>query len=196
MIVTKRLDLPLLSQQLTATGVPHTALGTSVPEPSPATPGDLFTYDATGAPVELPPEAGPVVEAHVAPPLLIEYVRSVAVDTQTVTTDDQPHEVFRFPCEQLRRYRSDMRISGIDAGNFVSREMEGRFVWKRTTGNAIMVGITIVSTLGEAASSSWAPNALPDGTDVVFTVKGAAGRTINWVLQGDVEVYAPGGLEN
>jgi hypothetical protein len=129
------------------------------------------------------------------PPPPIEYDRSITVKAQMVTTDDQPLVVFTFPCDLKSRYRANMSISGIDRANFVSREMEGRFVWKRTTGNAVMVGITIVSNLGEAASSSWAPNAVPSGTDVVFTVKGASGRTVDWLLTGTVEVFAPEGLE-
>lgn len=143
-------------------------------------------------------EVDAVVEAHVPqpiPPPITEFLRSVLVDAQIRTTDDQPHEVFRFPTEQLRRYRADLIINGIDAGNFVSKVMEGRFVWKRTTGaNALMVGITVVSDIGDPAAAAWAPNALPQGADIVFTVKGAAGRTIDWLLTGTVDVYAPGGL--
>lgn len=191
MIVTKRLDLPLLADELAAALVIVNGLGTFTDEAGT----NLHTYaPADGAVIDVPPEAGPVVDAHVAPPLLGEFADAAQVYAIARTTDDQAHEVFRFPCEERRRYTANLTISGVDAASFVSRDMEGRFVWKRITGNAIMVGITVVSTLGEAGSASWAPNALPEGTDIVFTVKGAAGRTIDWLLVGEVDVYAPGGL--
>lgn len=183
--ITKPIDYVLLNQELAAVA-PEGAIGR-----------DGFLYKATAAyPYEeLPPEAVPVVDAHVAPPQVVEYARSIAVSTVARTTNDVPLEVFRFPCDPKHRYRANMSISGIDAGNFVSREMEGRFVWKRAGAGAVMVGITIVSNLGEAASSTWAPNALPQGNDVVFTVKGAAGRTIDWILDGHIDIFAPEGLD-
>jgi len=191
MHVTKRIDLGLLADELDAASVPHNGLGLDGTD----TDGELYTYttDVPAAPAELPAAAVPVVDAHVAPPLLIQYAGAREVHALTRTTDALDHEVFRFPCEQHRRYTANLTISGIDAGNFVSRDQEGRFVWKRVTGNAVMVGITMVSNLGEAASSSWAPNALPQGTDIVFTVRGAAGRTIDWLLVGQVSVYSPAG---
>ena len=56
-----------------------------------------------------------------------------------------------------------------------------------------MVGITVVSDIHDTAAASWVPNALPSGTDIVFTVQGAAGRTIDWLLVGRVGGYAPAG---
>lgn len=194
MLVTKPLDLPLLGRELTAAGVPYNGLGTSGATEAAPNDQDLHTFAADGMPTELPPAAGPVVDAHVAPPPLGDFATASEVHALTQTTDDVPREVFRFPCAQRRRYQASLTISGIDRANFVSRDMDGRFVWKRVTGNAVMVGITVVSTLGEAASSSWAPNAVASGTDIVFTVRGAAGRTIDWLLQGSIGVYAPEGL--
>lgn len=128
------------------------------------------------------------------PPVVL-YDRSIEIKAQVRTTDDVPLEVFRFPCDPKHRYRASLACSGIDAVSGVSRDLEGRFVWKRATGNAVMVGVTVVSTLGEAASSSWAPAATASGTDVVFTVKGAVGRTVDWLLRGIVDAFAPEGLE-
>lgn len=129
------------------------------------------------------------------PPPPIAFDLAIRVRAQVRTTDEVAVEVFRFPCETLSLYRASLVIHGIDAGTFVSKIMEGRFTWKRTTANAVMVGITVVSDIHDAAAASWAPSAVPSGTDVVFAVKGAAGRTIDWLLQGDVSVFAPGGIE-
>lgn len=193
MRVTKRLDLPLLGTELTTAGVPFNALGTIPIENGSAT--ELFTYDEAGVAVDLPPAAAPVVDAHVAPPLAIEYAQSAPVSAVTRTTDGVAKEIYRFSTVNLRRYEAALTITGIDAGTFVSKTMEGRFVWKRTTAaSAVMVGITVVSDLKDTAAASWAPNAVVSGPDVVFTVQGAAGRTIDWLLDGTVKTFAPGGL--
>ena len=191
MLVTKRIDSPLLQRELAAAGIVVPGIGTT---PADAGQTNVFTYDPSGESIDLPPAAQPVLDAHVAPPPLGDFADAAVVHAITRTTDDVAKEVFRFSCDVKRRYTASLTISGVDAANFVSRDMEGRFVWKRNTGNAIMVGITVVSSLGEAASNTWAPNALAAGTDIVFTVKGAAGRTIDWLLQGSVGVYAPDGL--
>lgn len=149
------------------------------PEVRPATPEEQARLDAERA----------------AEAARISYAATRNVSTTATTTDATPVEVFRFPCEQLRLYRADLTIFGVDRGNFVSKAMEGRFTWKRTTANAVMVGITVVSDIRDAAAASWAPNAVAMGTDVVFTVAGAAGRTVDWYLTGAVDVYAPGGLD-
>lgn len=62
MRVTKPLDMPLLTTEMDAAGVPNRGLGTANTE----TPGEveLYTFDAEGMWDELPPEAGPVVDAH------------------------------------------------------------------------------------------------------------------------------------
>jgi len=181
----KRIDLDLLQTELASAAIVVPALGLFE--------DDVFTYDPEGGQVDLPPDAQPVVDAHVAPPPLTQYAGSTTVHAITRTTDAAPHEVFRFPCEQVRMYEATMTIRGVDAGNFVSKRMVGEFMWKRTTGNAVVVGITVVSDIKDSAAASWVPNCLPSGTDVVFTVQGAAGRTIDWYLDGDVGTYAPAG---
>jgi hypothetical protein len=196
MRVTKRIDLRLLEKELAEALVSVNSLGMAFDAPG-AVDGELFTYapneDSVLMPAEMPPEAQPVVDAHIAPPLLVEYAGSQPVDAFVTTTDDQPHEVFRFPCAERRLYKASLEITGIDRANFVSLSQEGRFVWKRATGNAIMVGITVVSSLPASGAPAWQASASVSGTDVVFTVRGAAGRTIDWMLVGTVGAYAPGG---
>jgi hypothetical protein len=192
MIVTKPLDLGLLTEEMTAASVPHNRLLTV----ETGVPGEvnLLTYDEDGQPTELPPEAIPVVAAHVAPPRVIEYASQTSVEAIARTTDATPLEVFRFPCTTKHLYRANLRISGVDAGNFASKIMEGRFTWKRPAAVAVVVGLTVVSDIHDTVAASWLPNYAAQGTDVVFTVQGAAGRTIDWLLVGEVDAYAPEGL--
>lgn len=185
---TGPVDLALLEKQLNAAGYPTRGLGMSGES------AEIWTYDAAGKREEIPNAAQPVVDAHKAPPQLIEFAAETEVHAIIRTTGATATEILRFPCEQLRLYQANLTISGVDAGNFVSKIMEGRFTWKRTTANAVMVGITVVSDIHDTAAAAWAPNAVVQGTEIVFTVVGAAGRTIDWLLVGRVGSYAPEGL--
>lgn len=182
-------DLPLLHQELTAAGVLVPALGTSDHQLE-----HVHTYDAAGYPAPLPVAADPVLAAHRAPPLVTEFAGSTDVSAIVRTTDAAPLEVFRFACAVRHLYHASLTISGIDATSGAAKLMEGRFVWKRLAGAAIISGLTVVSDIHDAAAASWLPNYAASGTDVVFTVQGAAGRTIDWLLQGQVGAYAPDGI--
>lgn len=189
MLMTIRPDLLQLQQELASASIVVDGLGCAGEPPAV----DVSTFDDTGAAIDLPPEARPVLDAHVPPPRVIEFAEERPVEAIVRTTSAEPVEVFRFACEQRHLYQASLTISGVDAGNFAVKLMEGRFTWKRITANAIMTGITVVSDLHDTAAASWAPNALPSGTDIVFTVAGAAGRTIDWLLVGTVGSYAPAG---
>jgi hypothetical protein len=148
--------------------------------------------------VELTPEELAAREAEEAvwlAPTPIDYAGLTNVLANVRTTDAVATEIFRFPCEAQRLCQAELKISGIDAANFTSKIMEGRFVWKRVTTTAVMVGIVVVSDIHDAAAAAWAPNAVASGSDIVFTVQGAAGRTIDWLLGGVVIFHAPGGKD-
>jgi hypothetical protein len=125
----------------------------------------------------------------------ITYAETRNVHAVARTTDDVPKEVLRFACDQHRLYQASLTVSGIDDGTFASKIMEGRFTWKRVAAGAVMVGVTVVSDIHDAAAAPLAPAAAAAGNDIVFTVKGVAGRTVDWLLAGTVAVYAPTGLE-
>lgn len=61
MFFNKRLDLVQLAAEMTAAGLVIRALGTIV--------DNLHTYNAQGTPIEPPPGAQAVVDAHVPPPI-------------------------------------------------------------------------------------------------------------------------------
>lgn len=195
MHVSKRIDLARLAQELATAGVAVAGLGLSGTD----TDGEVYTYTVGSAQalpevVDLPPEAAPIVSAHVAPPRLIDVADALNVHAIARTTDATPLEVFRFPCQQKRLYRASLTISGIDVATYASKILEGRFTWKRNTQQAILVGATTVSDIHDAAAAALTPNVEVQGADVVFTVTGVAARTVDWLLAGSVETFAPSGL--
>lgn len=184
-------DLQLLSKELTTAGVPHPfGLGAAN-----STLETVHTWDATGTRAPLPPAADPVLAAHVAPPAVIEYAEQGQVSGIVRTTNATPTEVFRFGCLARHVYRANLRLSGVDAGNGTTRTVEARFAWKMPTTTPVIIGSTVVSNIADTAAASWAQSLSVAGTDVVFTVTGAAGRTIDWLLIGEIGTYAPEGLE-
>jgi hypothetical protein len=128
-----------------------------------------------------------------ADPPPLAYAGTIQIEARIRTTDDQFHEIYRFSPGERRLYQGNLAIFGVDAGTFVTASLEGRFVFKRVTGNAIVLPITIVSDIRDTAAATWAPNCLPDGVDVRFVVKGAAGRSVDWLLTGLLIGYAPAG---
>jgi hypothetical protein len=192
MHVSKRIDQTRLHRELDAAAVPVAGLIVVGADPNAPLEQDVLQPGPDGLPMELPPEARPVVDAHVAPPPLGAFADAAQVHAIVRTTDAVPLEVFRFPCEQRRMYEASMTIRGVDATSFACKRMVGEFVWKRVTGGAVVVGITVVSDIHDTATASWAPSCAASGADVVFTVTGAAGRTIDWLLTGPVGA-TPGG---
>lgn len=196
MHVTKRLDLMLLERELVAASVPTTGLGHTGTD----TDGEVFTYapDPGGMllPAELPPEAGPVVDAHVAPPLLVDYVASTAVNAVVRTVDGAPLEVFRFPTKPKHVYKAAFEMMAVDAVSGATRNTEAKMTFKRPSTTLVQVGATSVPyNAPDPATASWAITPSVVGTDLVISVSAAAGRTVDWTLVGSIGTYAPEGLD-
>lgn len=64
-VTGRQIDLQQLADELTAAGVAHRALGTSIDEQGRTL---LHTYTANGQREDLPAAAAPVVAAHLPPP--------------------------------------------------------------------------------------------------------------------------------
>jgi len=188
-----RVDLPLLAQQLTAAGVSFNGLGA---EDNMLEKVHTWSTDPVVTKIiPLPPEADPVLAAHVAPPLVTEYAGTVQASGVVRTTDAAMHEVFRFPTQTGCVYRATFSIIAVDAGDSTTKDAEARIVFKRPTTGLAQVGTTqVLSTAQDANASTWQIRAQPSGTDLIIGVSGAAGRTIDWILAGTVVTYAPGGL--
>src|SRR5262245_13776379 len=120
-------NLPQLQRELDAAGVP-------VPNGLVTLENTLETVktpDGTGGVADLPPAADPVLAAHVAVPPITDVVRRIEIDAPLRTTDATAHEIYRLPLGTNRLYTASLTILGVDAGNFVSKSMDGRFTFKR-----------------------------------------------------------------
>lgn len=181
-------DLALLQTELIAAGVPVAGLTT----------GDdaLTMLDADSEPIPPTPAAVAVVDAHVPPPRVIDHAGTTTVDAVVRTTDAAVVEVFRFATTARRVYRATLSMTAIDAVSGATRDSEVRLVFKRPSTAPSQVGSTVVlSNVQDAAASTWRILPSVDGVDLVISVSGADGRTVDWLLVGAVGAFAPGGLE-
>lgn len=191
MHVSKPIDLEQLGRELAASAVPYDGLGHSGTDAD----GEVYTYDGDGVPTDLPPEARPVVDAHVAPPPFVRYVGTAEQRSIVRTTDATLHELVRIPTELKHVYLADVTVSAVDAGDGTTKASEARLTFKRTPSGLAQVGATVALwTTQDAAASTWAIVAAPSGTDLVIGVRGAAGRTVDWGATVVVAEHAPEGL--
>jgi hypothetical protein len=198
MRVTQPIDLTLLGKELTAAGVavPH---GLGYAPTDDAGNGDVYTFEDSGAglaePVDLPPEAQPVVDAHVAPPRVLDYAGRIAKSALATSTGSGWTEVTRLPCLDGRVYLGTLELLGIDEAAFVARSSWTRWLWKRPTGGApVVVGTYLVSDIADSGVNALDQRVVIDGTDAVVQVKGANNQTVAWLGKLDVLAYAVRGL--
>jgi hypothetical protein len=131
-----------------------------------------------------------------AAPPPIRTGAGITVREDVRTTDATPVEVFRFPTKPKHVYRSTLSLTAIDAGDGTVKDSEVRIVFKGTQATLSRVGTTaVLSNLQDSAASTWAITAQAQGTELVITVTGAAGRSIDWLLTGTIGAYAPEGLD-
>ena len=152
---------------------------------------DIETGEESRQP--LTPEEVADAEARAA--AAVVYVGEERNVTRVRTTDAAPTEVFRRTTLPKHLYRGTFSMLAIDAGNGVSKDVEARISFKQVGGAAAQVGSTVVmSQIQDTAAASWAIQGASDGADFVVSVRGAAGRTIDWALTGHLALYAPEGL--
>jgi hypothetical protein len=179
---------------LTQLEIELAAAGVAVPHHLGQTDDDLHTYDATGSAAELPAGSAAVVDAHVPPPPIIGAVALHPVARRVRTIDATPAEVYRATLALLTGYRAGFRLVGIDAGNGAMRVISASIVAKRLNAGAILVGAPVViANHADTAASAWAITATVSGNDLIITATGAAGRTIDWLLDGEIISFTPNG---
>lgn len=135
------------------------------------------------------------------PPAVVTYSGELQMIGRLRTTDATPTEVYRRTLAQLTGYRAIATLLAVDAGNGVVRMIHASIVAKRLNNGAALVGTPVVianhQDSGAAATTSgvagWAITASASGNDFVITVTGAAGRTIDWLLDGRVVSFTPSG---
>lgn len=137
--------------------------------------------------------ADPSLLATADPPPLT-YAGSLPVESRIRTTDATVTEVYRRTLAPLTGYAAILNLLGVDAGNGAVRMIRASIVAKRLGGSALLVGAPVVlANHADVAASTWAITAAVGGNDVVISVTGAAGRTIDWLLSGDVHSFTPAG---
>lgn len=161
---------------------------------------DVVTISENGEPVysQVPftpaEEAQAATEATAAVAAAIVYAASATVDRRVRTTDATPTEVYRRTLALLTGYAAVLNLLGVDAGNGAVRMIRASIVAKRLSNGAVLVGTPVVlANHQDAAATAWAITAAASGNDFVVTCTGAAGRTIDWLLSGEIRAFTPGG---
>lgn len=134
-----------------------------------------------------------IVAAHVPRPTLVSGRTEIEVGVRT--TNATPTDLFRRTLAPQTAYAAQLRLVALDMANGAMRRIRADVTAKRLNGAAILVDtVKVIANHQEAASSTWDVAAAVSGNDFVIRVTGAAGRTIEWRLSGDVERFAPAGL--
>lgn len=136
--------------------------------------------------------AGNTPEA--ADPAPLAYREGLAIRERLRTTNATPTELYRATLAQRTGYRASLTLIAVDAGNGAVRTIEARVTAKRLANGALLVGQpVVVADQQDSGTSAWAIGASVSGSDFVITVTGAAGRNIDWLLDGAVVAFTPGG---
>jgi hypothetical protein len=183
----KVVDLPLLKTQAVAAGAitAATDLGTAGDE--------LITWDVDGHTIDVPPAMAPVLAAHVAPLPITNYSHRPLLQGRLRTTNATPTEIYRATLQPMTGYRALATLLAVDAGNGDLRQIYASMVSKRLTGGAILLPSVTLANHQDAGASVWTAIPSASGNDFVITVTGAAGRTIDWLLDGEIISFAPAG---
>lgn len=129
-----------------------------------------------------------------APPPIV-FSENAPLAGQVHTTDATPTEVLRITLAPQTGYTGQVSTIGVDSGNGAVRVLRVSFAIKRLNGGALSVGAPVVlASHGDAAAASWAITMSVPGNDAVISVTGAAGRNVDWVAQGEIMSFAPGGV--
>lgn len=194
MHVTKRINMPQLQRELDAAGV---AIPNGLGWHGTDTDGEVYTFtnDVPGAATELPAAAVPVVNAHVAPPVVSEYAQHVEQAFVTTSSGSAWKEIARLPCDPSRIYLGSINLIGVDPGPFAAKSRLDRWLWKRlATGGAVIVGSSQLSEISDGGLTGLDLRLVATGNDVVIQVKGANNQNVSWLVRLDVVTYALGGL--
>ena len=122
------------------------------------------------------------------------YRDGLAIDQRLRTTNATPAELWRAALAQRTGYRATLTLIAVDAGNGAVRTIEARVTAKRLANGALLVGKpVVVADHQDSGTAAWGIGASVSGNDFIITVTGAAGRSIDWLLSGDVVSFTPGG---
>lgn len=128
-----------------------------------------------------------------APAPALTYQGAAPLLARVTTTNATPTEIFRSTLATNTGYRAQLSALGVDMGNGNMWERSGRFLLRRLSGAAQVVGTPIVDAPITDPALGWSVSAGVSGNDFVITVTGAAGRTIDWSLTGTYTSFTPNG---
>jgi hypothetical protein len=133
-------------------------------------------------------------------PQLVYFQQSQFTPARVRTPDATLTEIIRIPLAPLSGYAATLQLIAVDAGNGVIWRYHADVTCKRLSAGAIVEGIDTITnrrTGGAPAATSnvaaWTATAVASGNDVVISVQGAAGRSVDWYLSGLVIQFTPAG---
>lgn len=125
------------------------------------------------------------------PPLL--YAGDLAMTGRLRTTDATQTEIYRATLRSMTGYRALATLLVVDAGNGDLRQIYASMVVKRLGAGAIVLPSVTLANHQDAGAAGWTAVPSASGNDFVITVTGAAGRTIDWLLDGRIVSFTPAG---
>jgi len=128
------------------------------------------------------------------PPPLTTFAAGL-IEASVRTTDAQPTELYRMTLPALTGVSCDLVLIGVDTGNGACRILRASFAAKRLNAGAVGIPQAQITYANhqDTAASSWAITPSTAGNDLVLSVTGAAGRTIDWSLSGAITTFTPSG---
>lgn len=122
------------------------------------------------------------------------FTENLAVRGRVRTTDATPTEAYRLALQPLTGYTGTVTVIGVDTANGAVRVIRASFAVKRLNAAALAVGGPVVlASHADAAATAWQVAASVTANDAVVTVTGAAGRTVDWSLSGEMTSFTPSG---
>jgi hypothetical protein len=186
-LVPNPVDLHQLRNELAAAGMEYTVLIVKN--------GEVLGPDAIGVVGPLPPEADAIAAAHV-PRSPVQSSRH-EVSAEDFTVGVAPKVLYRATIPTTTLYDIDLVVHAIDRGNGNVKKWRRSAIVKRlgSASAPVLVGTVDTPTpdKNDAGSAGWTMVPGFDGNDLVFTVTGAANRTVDWSLFADVRKFTPGG---
>jgi hypothetical protein len=142
--------------------------------------------------------AGNTPDPPTPPPLIFSEAQNLQAKVRT--TDATATQLARWTLSTLTGYDVELRLLAVDSANGVIKKIVADLTLERLNAGALLIGQTVLAShqsTGAPATTSgvanWAVSASISGNDVVITVTGAAGRTVDWLVNGRYATYVPAG---
>ena len=129
----------------------------------------------------------------------IQWTDDQAFRKKTSTVGTTPTEIYRVELLQLTGYSINVTVIGVDRNGGAVKKVTGDFTIKRLNAAPILVGETINPPHQDTAAGTWKIDrsfVTDNGKHYgVIWVVGAATRTIDWLVKGEMFRFTPSGAE-